>query len=104
MEKLGIKISQTQIKNIIKKCLTCKKKDRKYPKSRSFVETFSPRERGGFDILEIKKRDLVVLGIDYYTRKIFGKAIRTKKAEKVLDFINEVHKELQIRKLVCDNG
>ncbi|KAK6090098.1 hypothetical protein P3W45_000986 [Vairimorpha bombi] len=94
--KLGIKISQTQIKNIIKKCLTCKKKDRKYPKSRSFVETFSPRERGGFDILEIKKRDLVVLGIDYYTRKIFGKAIRTKKAEKVLDFINELCEDNEI--------
>ncbi|KAG0420324.1 Gag-Pol polyprotein, partial [Dictyocoela roeselum] len=66
--------------------------------------TSFPGERVAFDILEIKKNDLILLGIDYFTRKVFGKAINSKCSEKILEFIKCVHGEFPMKTLLTDNG
>ncbi|KKO73603.1 hypothetical protein AAJ76_394000971 [Vairimorpha ceranae] len=46
-----------------------------------------------FNIFETKKKDLVILGIGYFTRKIFEKSLKSKKSLKTPDFIKKVHTE-----------
>ncbi|KAF9747730.1 Retrovirus-related Pol polyprotein from transposon, partial [Nosema granulosis] len=104
MGKIGIKISQNKINEIIKGCWTCLKKDKKHVKPGKFIHTFSPGERVALDIMEIKKKDLVVLAIDFFTRKLYGKTLKTKEASKIFEFIREVHREMPIKTLICDDG
>ena len=47
-------------------------------------------ERVDFDVLEIKKKDFVAVEIDYFTRKVFARSIKSKEACKILEFIKEV--------------
>ncbi|KAF9761957.1 Gag-Pol polyprotein [Nosema granulosis] len=54
--------------------------------------------------MEIKRGDLVLLGIDYFTRMIFGKSLTTKDSSKICDFIKEVHLNFPIDTLLTDNG
>ncbi|KAG0427929.1 Gag-Pol polyprotein, partial [Dictyocoela muelleri] len=102
--KIGIFTTERKIKRIISKCETCLKIGKKNNSSGEFIWTHFPGERVAFDIMEIGKNDLVLLGIDYFSRKIFGKAIKTKDAQKVLRFIKEVHLKFPIKCLLTDNG
>ncbi|KAF9760719.1 Retrovirus-related Pol polyprotein from transposon 17.6 [Nosema granulosis] len=102
--KVGINVTQKKVDDVLKDCWTCLKKDKKPVKPGKFIYTFSPGEKVSFDILEIKHKDYVILAIDYFSRKIFGKTLKTKDSTKILEFIMEVHRELPIRKLISDNG
>ncbi|KAG0434064.1 hypothetical protein DMUE_5316 [Dictyocoela muelleri] len=84
LAKIGILTSLRSIRNIIKKCETCQKIDRKIISPGEFIYTYHSRQKVAFDIMEIKKNDLVILGIDYFTRKIFGKAIKTKESKNII--------------------
>jgi hypothetical protein len=53
-----------------------------------------------FDMLEIEKNKRVILGIDYFTRKLYGKYFTRKSSEKVLDFIDNVYKECRFKKML----
>lgn len=70
----------------------------------SFIFTFSPGERIAFDLLEINKNNLTILGVDYFTRKMFGRHLQSKESRKILQFIKEIHLELPIKTLITDNG
>jgi hypothetical protein len=48
-------------------------------------------------MFEIEKNKRVILGIDYFTRKLYGKYVTSKASEKVLDFIDNVYKECRFK-------
>lgn len=47
-------------------------------------------EKLSFDILEIGKKKLVLLEIDYFSRKIFEKCLSTKEGLKILKNVNNI--------------
>lgn len=102
LEKVGIVVSPRMIK-VLEGYLICLEKDRKLIRLDIFIRTFFPGERVALDILEIKKT-LIVLAIDYFTRKVFGKAFGSENSHKILDFIKEVHADFPIACLISDNG
>lgn len=104
LKKKGILVSQNMIDSALEQCMVCLKKDRKHIKPGKFIYTFLPGERVAVDILEIKKGDLVILGIDFFSRKVYGKALKSKNSGKILEFIKNIHDKLPIKCLVTDNG
>ncbi|MGL6119850.1 MAG: hypothetical protein ACRC0V_05030, partial [Fusobacteriaceae bacterium] len=104
LEKQGYSIKPSEIKNILKNCETCIRKDKNYIKTCDFVYTNTPGELFAVDILEISKNERVVLGIDYFTRKLFGKYIKTKEASKIKEFLDCTYKTFPFKKLLTDCG
>ena len=101
----GIEIRTNKLKEILEKCETCKRKDIKIRgKSGKFIETYYPGEIIGVDILQISNKEKVILGIDYFSRKIYGAVINTKEKEKVINFLKNVQSKQKINKLVTDSG
>jgi hypothetical protein len=100
LKKLNIYVRRSEMDKIINKCEVCCRKDKKYYKSTFHIQTSRVGERVGIDIMEIGDNDLVLLAIDYFSRKIFGKAITTKHTSKILEFVNEVNKVFKIEMLV----
>ena len=52
----------------------------------------------------MSKKEKIIICIDYFSRKVFGKLIRTKHSKKVLDFLKKVYEEFPYETLVADNG
>jgi hypothetical protein len=86
LEKEGYSIKPSEIKNVLKNCETCIRKDKNYIKTCDFVYTNTPGELFAIDILEISKNERVVLGIDYFTRKFFESILRQRKHLKSKNF------------------
>ena len=104
LEKIGISASEHIIRKIVNSCEICMRKDSKIGKSAKHVKTERPGEIVAMDIMEIKKGVKVIMAIDYFSRKLFAKLIKSKEARKCLNFIKEVHKYLKIEKLLTDHG
>ena len=58
----------------------------------------------GIDILQVSPKEKAVLAKDYFTWFLFGKVIKTKYSERIIEFIKEVNDNLKITKLISDNG
>jgi transposase InsO family protein len=82
----------------------CAKKDKKVGKTCKFVEVEQPGDRLGIDLLELRKNDKIFLAIDYFSRKIFGKTIKTKEAVKIVEFLKEIYKVFPFKEMITDNG
>jgi hypothetical protein len=54
--------------------------------------------------LDLGKRGKVVLGIDYFSIFVFGKGIRTKESNKIVEFFDEVYAILTFESIITDNG
>jgi hypothetical protein len=93
LNRKGINISERNLRNIILKCKVCLHKDRKNYKAKGFVETNFPGEKVGVDLMEINSNEKVIMGIDYFSRFLFAKNIRSKHSFKALDFIKALHKK-----------
>jgi transposase InsO family protein len=52
----------------------------------------------------LSPNDRVVVAIDYFSRKIWAKVLRSKESGKVLKFVKSVYDEIPFRKLITDNG
>lgn len=104
LESIGIIISQSKLKNILKKCITCIKKDKSQYKAGRYIDTERPGEIMAFDLMEAKKNERIIIGIDYFSRKIFGKLVSSKEAEKIMNFIETVYATFPFGKMVTDNG
>lgn len=78
---------------IIKGCNTCIRKDKSDWKSGKYVETERPGELVSFDMLEIEKNKRIIIGIDYFTRKLYDKYFTSKETDKILKFIKQVYEE-----------
>lgn len=40
-----------------------------------------------FDLMDFKKRNKIIFGIDFFSRKMFGEKIESKEAIKTIDFL-----------------
>lgn len=76
LRKNETNIKLTKAKEIIDSCMTCKRKDVKIGKSCNYVLTERPGEKIGVDLLEISKKERVIVAIDYFSRKIFDRLIK----------------------------
>jgi hypothetical protein len=90
--KKGIKLSENKVREIIKGCEVCLRKDFKYDKTNKFVFTQDEGEIFGVDLMEVSKNERLVLGIDYFTRKLYGRVLKTKESNKVLKFLKDTYK------------
>lgn len=72
---------------IFETCEVCKRYDKNVGKSCKFIEVAKPGEMLAISILESKKWDLVLVAIDYFSRKIWAKSITKKEAIKIVDFL-----------------
>lgn len=104
LQREKININNGNLKDILKHCLECQRKEAKRYKVKGYVKTYYPGEKVGVDLLVIDKNQYIRVGIDYFSRYIFTKLITTKSAENFLRFLKEINKQISIKKLVCDNG
>ena len=79
-------------------------KDPQSEKGRTYWRTSEPGEIFAVDLLQIDDRNIVILGIDYFTRKVFGKVVTTKEAAKIYEFLKETYQIFPYKTLLTDNG
>ncbi|KAG0438460.1 Pro-Pol polyprotein [Dictyocoela muelleri] len=89
---------------ILKKCKICLMKDKKNVKNAKFIHTERPGELVAFDLMEVKKAEHIIVGIDYFSRYAFAKKLKNKTASEVLIFIKKVFEILKFKKINADNG
>ena len=78
MIKENINISSKKLKEIYESCEICKRKDKKRYKTKGFVETYYPGEKVGIDILQIGPKEKIIICIDYFSRYLYAKVLKTK--------------------------
>ncbi|KAI5168206.1 hypothetical protein NEIRO03_0877, partial [Nematocida sp. AWRm78] len=99
----NIRVTSKKLKIVLNKCRTCLERDDKYVRTSKYIDTSKPGELMGIDLMQYANEYVIVM-IDYFTRKIFTKAIKTKEATKILTFIERVYKEFKFGKLISDRG
>lgn len=99
----GIWISQAQLRSILSSCRTCLEYDDKRAKRASYIETASPGELLGIDRMK-KGSVYVIVAVDYFSRKAFTKAVSSKEASKIVDFLDELYKNFKFQKIISDCG
>lgn len=55
-------------------------------------------------MLEISKKERIIVLIDYFTRKVYAKLLTSKESYKILEFIKKIYEELKFKVLQADNG
>lgn len=76
----------------------------KYEKNASYIEVSKPGEIVGIDMLEISKKERIVVLIDYFSRKIYAKLVNIKEGYKIVNFLDEIYKNFRFEKMIADNG
>lgn len=104
VKEIGLEISGSKLREILGKCLVCKRKDTTRKNPGKHVETKGKGEVIAADVMQVNEKEKIVLAIDYFTRMIYGAVILTKESRKILRFLQGVHKELKIEKLITDSG
>lgn len=100
----GIEITRRELKEILKSCEECMKKDKKVGKNASLIKVDKPKDPVGIDLLIVNENLKVIVMIDYFTRIIFARCIASKEAIKILHFVDTVYQKFKFKKLICDNG
>ncbi|KAI5164558.1 hypothetical protein NEAUS03_2518, partial [Nematocida ausubeli] len=98
-----IRVTDRKLKRILEKCRVCLERDNKYVRTRKHIETSKPGELMGIDLMQYANEYIIVM-IDYFSRKIFTKSIKTKEAIKILAFVQKVYKEFKFQALLSDRG
>jgi hypothetical protein len=104
LKQLGIEVTRESLKKILQDCIVCAQNDVKNNISCEFIKTNKPGERIGVDFLEMNPRCRILLGIDFFTRKIFAQCFKTKEGENVIKFLNKIYEKLPFQTLQSDNG
>lgn len=104
IKKEGIKTTQSHIKKIIDGCETCIQRDPITESTSKYIQVLKPGERFGIDLMILKNKKIVILGIDYFSRKLFGRTLKSKRKSGVIKFLNNVFEELKFKTLISDNG
>ncbi|KRH94227.1 hypothetical protein M153_3290006619, partial [Pseudoloma neurophilia] len=66
------------LQEILKGCHACIRKDKSHAKSAKFFITYAPGERFLVDLMDLKKKYKTIIGIDFFTRKVFGQITNSK--------------------------
>ena len=104
LRKLKIEVSQQKLHNILEKCIKCAQRDKKGNKHGGYIHIKYPGETVSCDLLELTRVRIIINLIDFFSRKLFSKYINGKNVEQIIEFLDKVHKELNIRTLLTDNG
>ena len=104
LKNQGINMTETGLRNILENCEKCNVVDKVYLKSSKFVVTSFPGEIISTDLMDINKEYKVMIAIDYFTRKIWGKVISNKDPNKIKQLLEEIYKEVKFKTLKSDNG
>lgn len=99
----GVDVNETIVKEAIAHCENCQRKDKIYGKTCTFIQTEAVGERLGIDILD-SGECLVILAIDYFSRKAFGQTLEKKTAQHVVKFLERVYQEFPFKTMLTDNG
>lgn len=95
-----------QIREALKECETCQKYNRKTSGGSDFISTTRYLEKVGMDLIEFREeKAFVVVAVDYFTRRLWGRVLEGKQASEIVKFLKELC--LQGKKpeeLVTDNG
>lgn len=70
----------------------------------NYISTNEPGELVGIDLLNMGKNDKVIILINYFSRKIYAKTLKTKKSTEVLRFIKKVYVKFPFKMIISDNG
>ncbi|KAG0435658.1 Retrovirus-related Pol polyprotein from transposon 17.6 [Dictyocoela muelleri] len=104
VSKQGIIISKNKLRKIINGCERCRKFDNKRTQSYTFIKTYEAGELVACDILEITKKTLIINLIDYFTRKVFSKLIKSKNPNEIVKILDETYSKFKFKRLLTDNG
>lgn len=85
--KDGIHVSKNNIDEILNDFLTCKMKDTQSLKTCQYIEVKKPGDRVEVDMLEIDKKNRIIIVIDYFSRKLFAKLETSKEDFIMLNFL-----------------
>lgn len=101
---LNKKVSNALIRKVISKCKSCAKKDVSRYKSANYVEVDRPGERFGVDLMEVYRKYIIAVGIDYFSRMLFARLIPSEESNNTEWFLDEVYKEFKMETVQSDNG
>ena len=104
LSKKGIDMKKGELRRILKNCRECLEHEGKRVITGEHVLTSYPGEVMACDLMEIKQGKRIINAIDYFSRKLFSKVIEAKDPHKVIEFLSKIHKEIQIKTLLTDNG
>jgi hypothetical protein len=94
-----------QIEEVLKGCETCQKYNRKTRGGCDFIASTRYLEKVGIDLIEFRdERCFVIVAIDYFTRKVWGKVIESKKASEIVEFLKDICVGEKPEEIVSDNG
>lgn len=95
-----------QIERVLKRCETCQKYNGKTSGGSDFISTTRYLEKVGMDLIEFREEGFfVVVGIDYFTRRLWGKVIKSKQASEIMTFLKDLcTKGKKPEEIVTDNG
>lgn len=68
------------------------------------VNVNGPGELFGIDILVYNSKIKIILGIDYFTRKLYGTILKNKGAENTLKFLKKTFEVFRFKRIITDNG
>jgi hypothetical protein len=104
IEVYGNITSLEKVKNVLSNCLKCKEFRPRNYSGIKFHEAFEVGDKVAIDFLGPIQDHYILTGIDYFSRKGFAKALKTREAKKIIEFIKAVNSSIKIRTLICDNA
>ena len=81
----------------------CARKDKQFFKTNQYVQTVQPGVRVGVDIMYQHGGQLIIVALNYFSRKAFARVLSSKEAFKVADFLSSVCAELPLQRMVTGN-
>lgn len=93
------------VNNVIKKCETCLKINRKNRNGCEYVETTRQLEKVALDLVDLQDSGkYILLGIDYFSRFALGAVIGDKRGSTILNVVKEWCESFKPEEFITDNG
>ncbi|ELQ75526.1 RNA-directed DNA polymerase, LTR Retrotransposon, partial [Trachipleistophora hominis] len=97
---LGMK---RHITEIIKRCETCQRNNRKYTGRNEMVATTRPIEKVTIDIAKIKGKT-VMISVDYFSRRIWVRDVGNRRKETIIEKMNELVEEWGVPEMIITDN
>lgn len=102
----GIQTNNEIISRMLGNYKIYRKYDKKNVRINRFVETNKPVELIRIDIFEVANKQKILLAIDYFTRKIFGRIVTSKRPSEIIKLLEKmkIREALKFDKVIIDSG